>query len=100
MNRPLAILVAAGSVAGTVRAQVFFSDILNPDPTAGSIKRVNTDGSGLAVVVDTGGGLRSLAIGVGTLYWTDVDRHAIRRASLAGTGAQDFITSGVDFPTA
>src|SRR5262245_47048692 len=100
MNRPLAILLAAGSLAGAARAQVFFSDILNPDPTAGSIKRVNADGSGLAVVVDAGGGLRGLTIGVGTLYWTDVDRHAIRRATLAGTGVQDVITAGLDFPTA
>jgi DNA-binding beta-propeller fold protein YncE len=81
-------------------ATLYYSDIFNPDPSFGSVNRVATDGSGLTSLVDTGGGLRGLDVDPagGKIYWADVNNFVIRRANLDGTGQEDLITGGLEFP--
>ena len=79
---------------------VYFAEVFNPTFSDGSIKRINTDGTGLETLVCTGGGLRGLAIDLiaRNLYWTDVDHDVIRRANLNGTMPEDLVTTGLAFP--
>ncbi len=81
-------------------APLYFADIFNPTYGDGSIRRVNTDGTGLATVLTVGGGLRGLDVDPGgsKMYWTDVNNYVIRRANLDGSGIQDLVTSGLEFP--
>jgi hypothetical protein len=88
--------VLAGALLATsasAYAQLYFADIFNPTFETGHISRVNTDGSGLTMLVDTGGGIRGLDVdlGAGKMYWADVNNLFIRRANLDGTGQEDLI---------
>jgi DNA-binding beta-propeller fold protein YncE len=89
--------LAAPALAG---GTLYYADIFNPDPTYGSIKKVNSDGTGLVPLIDVGGGLRGIDVDVagGKIYWTDVNNFAIRRANLDGSNPEDLITSGLEFP--
>ncbi len=99
------ICVAAGAVLALALPasgqQVFFADVFNPTFDDGFIKRVNADGSGLVTLLPIGGGLRGLAVNAagGKMYWCDVNNFVIRRANLDGTGQEDIVTSGLQFPS-
>lgn len=87
----------APAVAGTV----YFIEIM-PGFADGSIRRVNTDGTGYEFLISTGSGVRSLDVdpGSGHVYWTDVNVPVIRRARLDGTLQEDLVTTGLEFPSA
>jgi DNA-binding beta-propeller fold protein YncE len=94
-----ALVLSASAGAQTL----IFADILNnADPQGNSIRQVNIDGSGLHTLVATGGGMRGVDVdrAGGKVYWTDVDNFVIRRANLNGTGQQDLVTMGLQFPAA
>jgi DNA-binding beta-propeller fold protein YncE len=83
-------------------AQIYFTDVFLPTFEDGAIRTVNTNGSGLGQVVDTGGGIRGLDVDptAGKIYWADVDDSVIRRANLDGSGQEDLIhlTIGKEMP--
>jgi hypothetical protein len=85
-----------------VASTLYFTDLFRPEFEFGSIKSVQSDGSGGRTLVDTGGGLRSIAVDLegGKLYWTDAYHLVIRRANLDGTGQEDLVTSGLQWPRA
>jgi len=99
-------LLALSGISLAQGGQLYFSDIFNPDFETGHINRVNSDGTGLTELVNTGGGIRGLDIDLagGKMYWADVNNLVIRRANLDGSGQEDLITlSGgkePDFPSA
>lgn len=80
---------------------LLFADLFDPDFASGSIRRVNTDGTGLSTILDVGGGLWGLEtdLAAGKMYWTDVNNFAIRRANLDGGGIEDLVTTGLEFPS-
>lgn len=76
--------------------QIYFADILNfNDPDGNSIRRINTDGTGLTTLIATGGGVRGLDLdlGAGKVYWTDADNASIFRANLNGSSQQTLASS-------
>jgi hypothetical protein len=81
---------------------LYFADVFRPDFSSGTIKSIKTDGTGLQTLVDVGGGLRSIAVDLvaGKVYWTDVDGPAIRRANLDGSGQENLVTAGLQWPRA
>jgi hypothetical protein len=84
-------------------AELFFADIFNPDPSFGSIRRVQLDGSNPQPVLDTGGGLRAIALdeSAGKIYWVDANiPAAVRRANPDGTQVEDLVTTNIEFPSA
>jgi len=103
-NRSATIISAVASFAAGAEfckaqaQQIYYADLFNPDVTFGSIVHANGPGFKPEPLLDTGGGLRSLAIdqSSGKLYWTDVDAHVIRRANLDGSDQQD-LASGLPF---
>jgi DNA-binding beta-propeller fold protein YncE len=78
---------------------LYYADIFNPDMSYGSIRRVNTDGTGLVTLIDVGGGLRGMDVDVagGKLYWSDVNNYVIARANLDGTNPENLVTTGLEF---
>ena len=68
----------------------------------GAIRKVELSGFNLLPVVETGGGLRAVAVDpVGAkVYWCDSDQFKICRANLDGTNPEDIISSGLQFPVA
>ncbi len=91
------------ALAGRAGAQVlYFADIFSPTSVDGSLKRVDASGFNLAPVLDTGSGIRSVAVDAagGKVYWCDSDQFKISRANLDGSSPQDIITSGLQFPSA
>lgn len=98
----LAALALLGAAPVAAEGTLYFADIFYPSFSDGYIYRVNTDGSDLQTLVNTGGGLRSIAIDQagGKLYWTDVDDDAIRRANLDGSDPEDIVTEGLSWPMA
>jgi len=97
------MIAVATASATQAQTHLYFSDIFNPDFETGQISRVNSDGSGLTQLVNTGGGMRGLDIDLagGKMYWADVNMGLIRRANLDGSGQEDLIQlsgSGEDFP--
>ncbi len=85
--------------AGTDR-MLYFGEVFNPSFSDGAIHRVFPDGSGLETVVNTGGGLRGIAVDdvAGKLYWTDVSDHVIRRSNLDGSNIETIIATDLLFP--
>ncbi len=84
---------AVATLCGSASAQLYFSDLFNPDFETGHINRVNTNGTGFQELLSTGGGIRGLGvdIGAGKMYWADVNNLVIRRADLDGNGQEDLI---------
>jgi DNA-binding beta-propeller fold protein YncE len=101
----VAALAAAAGLAGSAwgqQTEVWFAEIFLPTLQDGSIQRMSVDpGSTPTPVVVTGGGLRSLDVdaAAGKVYWVDVDAFALRRANVDGTGQEDVVTSGLQFPS-
>ncbi len=65
------------------------------------IKRANSDGSAVEVLVDTGLARPSgvaLDLAEGKMYWTDFVNDKIQRANLDGTGVEDLVITGLDIP--
>ena len=89
-----ALLLACTASAGPAAAQLYFTDVFNPTFETGHIRRVDTNGGNLTEILDTGGGIRGLALDTqaGKMYWADVNNLVIRRANLDGTGQKDIIT--------
>ncbi len=100
VNTLLAAAVLLAAATANAQETLYFADIFNPSFSDGYLRKVNTDGSGLQTLVNTGGGLRGVAVDrfAGKVYWTDVDDDAIRRANLDGSGAEDLVTAGLAFP--
>lgn len=99
------ILLVGGVVGGrsASAAELYFADLFNPDPSFGSIRRVGLDGSNPQPVLDTGGGLRAIALdeSAGKIYWVDANiPAAVRRANLDGTQVEDLVTTNIEFPSA
>jgi DNA-binding beta-propeller fold protein YncE len=101
----LSVVAAAGlaSRAAAQQTEIYFTEIFLPGLENGSIQRMFVDPpSTPAPVIVTGGGLRSLDVDAagGKVYWVDVDNFALRRANLDGTGQEDVLASGFQFPAA
>ena len=98
----LAVVALLGAVPVTAEGTLYFADIFKPTYSDGYIRSVYTDGSELQMLVDTGGGLRGVAVdpAAGKLYWTNVDTDKIRRANLDGSNPEDLVTEGLAFPMA
>jgi hypothetical protein len=92
---PLAIAALLCAAQNVHADTIYFADIFNPDPSFGSIKKVQDDGKNLQPVFDTGGGLVSIALDLvnGKIYWCDVITPAIKRVNLDGTGGEDLVTA-------
>jgi sugar lactone lactonase YvrE len=95
-----AVVIALAGNAGA--QELYFADIFSPTALDGSIKRTDLSGSVVEPLVTTGGGLRAVAVDGtgGKIYWCDSDLFKISRANLDGTGQEDLVTSGLQFPTA
>jgi len=101
--RFLALIALLTSASAAHAAGVlYFADIFNPDFDAGTIRRVNSDGSGEEPLVTVGGGLRAVAVdaAAGKLYWADVNNFVIGQANLDGSDQISIISSGLEFPSA
>jgi DNA-binding beta-propeller fold protein YncE len=105
--RPTARLCALAAAAGAAapalgQTEIYFAELFLPGLENGSIQRMYVDPiSTPGPVVTTGGGLRSLDVdaAAGKVYWVDVDAFALRRANLDGTGQEDVLASGFQFPS-
>jgi hypothetical protein len=93
-----ALLLATGPA--NAEGVIYFADIFYPDWSDGYVYSVNTDGTELQVVVNTGGGLRGIAVDdvARKLYWTDVDSDIIWWANMDGSDPEDIIVSGMAWP--
>jgi DNA-binding beta-propeller fold protein YncE len=95
-------LLGAGLMPGAVSADtIYFVDIV-PGFSDGSIRRINTDGSGLDTVLTTGSGVRSLDLDpiAGNIYWTDTNTPSINRVGVDGSDPVTIFTFAVEFPSA
>ncbi len=108
-GRKAAVLItqlAAAAILATTAANaqetIYYADIFYPTFSHGYLRKVNTDGTGLQTLVNTGDGLRGVAVDrvAGKIYWTDVNDDAIRRCNLNGSGTEDLVTVGLEFPMA
>ena len=81
--------------------QLFFTDVFLPTFSDGLIERMNFDGTGLKSLVSTGDGARGIAVDFAksTIYWSDVNRHAISKDNLDGKHPKDVVTTGLNFPS-
>ena len=72
-------------------AQLYFNDLFHPTLETGHINRIEPNGTGYTQLVNTGGGVRGLALDLqgGKMYWADVNELKMRRANLNGTGQED-----------
>lgn len=97
-----AVSIFMASSIASAADTLYFVDIFNPDPSFGFIRVINTDGTGLKDVIDTGGGLRAIDLDFenGWIYWCDANNPAIRRARFDGTQQQDLVTTEIEFPSA
>lgn len=106
MARPLiglfVIASAAVALSPQARADELFFVEITPGFTNGHISRIGTDGAGLTRLVETGSGIRALAVDAADrkVYWTDVLNFAITRANLDGSSPESVVTSGLIFPSA
>jgi hypothetical protein len=104
MYSVVALAAAAGMAAPAAgQTEIYFAELFLPALENGSIQRMFVDPpSPPGEVLVTGGGLRSLDVdaAAGKVYWVDVDAFALRRANLDGTGQEDVLTSGLQFPSA
>ncbi len=93
------LLTTAGARA---QETIYFADIFYPTFSHGYIRKVNTQGAGLQTLVNTQDGLRGITVDrrAGKIYWTDVNDGAIRRCNLNGSGQEDIVTTGLEFPMA
>lgn len=100
VSQPL-MLAAFLCLSGPVAAAdtLYFADI-DLQTGLGQVRRVETDGSGLATLVDVGSGLRGLAVDlVGKkLYWSNVYDETISRANLDGSTQEVIVDSGLSWP--
>lgn len=101
----LLLLIANSDAAENARVdpscgQLFFTDVFLPMFADGLIERMNFDGTGLKSLVSTGDGARGIAVDFAksTIYWSDVNRHAISKANLDGKHPKDVVTTGLNFP--
>lgn len=96
LTATVGMLLSNAVDAGTL----YFAEIFNPERSDGSIRRVESDGSDMETLVNTGGGVRGLAVDLagGKLYWTDVEALAIRRAGLDGDNQEDLVTDDLEWP--
>jgi DNA-binding beta-propeller fold protein YncE len=90
------------TASGHAQETLYYADIFYPTFSHGYLRKVNTDGTGLQTLVNTGDGLRGVAVdrAAGKIYWTDVNADAIWRCNLNGTGVEDLVTAGLEFPMA
>jgi len=81
--------------------QLYFAEI-TPGFSNGHVSRIGTDGTGYAQLIETGSGIRAVAIDLRDrkVYWTDVNNFVIARANLDGSEPESVVTSGLIFPSA
>jgi low density lipoprotein receptor-related protein 5/6 len=94
------IVICSMAAIATSGGVIYFGEIFHPDRESGSIRKVNTDGTGLEVIHNTGDGVRGVAVDItaGKIYWCDVNGYAIRRSNLDGSEIEDLITDGLEWP--
>ncbi|MCC6677735.1 MAG: hypothetical protein IT436_11370 [Phycisphaerales bacterium] len=105
MSRPgpsilaFASIVAITGIAGA--DDLYFAEI-TPGFSNGHVSRIRTDGTGYTRLIETGSGIRAVAVDPRDrkVYWTDVDNFVIARADLDGSNPEDIVTSGLIFPSA
>src|SRR5688572_27394755 len=102
MNRFVLCAALIGGLSVSASGQeILFADVFNPTFDDGFIRRGDVPAGTSQIVHTPGGGLRGLAVDqVGRkMYWCDVNNFAIRRSNLDGTGQEDIINSGLQFPS-
>ncbi len=102
MNRVVLCAALIGGMCVSAAGQeILFADVFNPTFDDGFIRRGDVSVGAATIVHNPGGGLRGLAVdqASGKMYWCDVNNFAIRRANLDGTGQEDVINSGLQFPS-
>lgn len=79
---------------------IYFGEVFDPTSSDGKIQVIDSDGSGLQTLVNTGGGFRGIAMDpIGEkMYWTDVNNDIIFRANFDGTSQEEIVNSGLSFP--
>lgn len=89
-----------GDRDNAIRGQLFFTNIFLPTFQDGFIECLNTDGSKLKSLVSTGDGARGIAFdpAKGKIYWSNINRHVISKASLDGTNQEDIVTANLSGP--
>lgn len=97
----IALLAATISTAGASADTIYFVDIV-PGFSDGSIRTIDTDGSGLDTVLTTGSGVRSLDLDPvdGKIYWTEVNTPSINRVNIDGSDPETIFSFEVEFPSA
>ena len=97
---PLTLFAASVLLVSAASADSLYFAHMYPDGSGGSIEKIDLDGGTVKPVFDTGYGVRGIALEpvAGKLYWTDTSILMIRRSNLDGTGVEDIITSGLEFP--
>lgn len=100
----LAAVAASGFAlaASAQGGQLYFVDIFVPDPSFGSIRSINTDGTNLQTHLDTGGGAIALDVDPihSKIYYVDVYGPAIMRCNFDGSEAEAIVTAGLEYPSA
>lgn len=93
----LALLVSSPATAG----DLYFAEI-TPGFTTGHVSKIKPDGTGFTRLIETGAGIRAIAVDPvdGKVYWTDVYNYVIARSNLDGSGPENVVTSGLIFPAA
>lgn len=103
MNRTIRSFVALALLtpAAASADDLYFAEI-EPGFLSGYVSRIGTDGTGYTRLLETGSGIRAVAIdGIeGKVYWTDVNNYVIARANLDGSNPENVVTSGLIFPAA
>ncbi|MCK4341215.1 MAG: hypothetical protein KAY37_05765 [Phycisphaerae bacterium] len=99
VNTLLSAAVLLAAAPANAQETLYFADIFNPSFSDGYLRKVNTDGSGLQTLVNTGGGLRGVAVNrfAGKVYWgQDVSYPPyvgkIMRMNLDGSNQEDVAT--------
>lgn len=93
---PLVLLFFFTSVFSSHAGLVYYTDIVSQSGTAGVLRRVNADGSGMTNLVTGLKHPRGMALDVsgGKMYWIENGLSAIRRANLDGTGVETVLSTG------
>ena len=90
------VVVPSGITVDSAAGKIYWTQALSPiEPSSGSIRRANLDGSGVEDVV-TAGLSAPLGIAVdpagGKVYWVDNVARKVQRANLDGSGVEDLVT--------
>lgn len=92
-TEPVPILTGSDSSAPSIYDfEVVGDTIYFGDITTNTIKRVNTDGTGLVTLVANAPFPNGIDVTADAIYWTELQTGKIRRCSLTGANVTDVIT--------